>query len=213
MSSNSSSRTTWFYRPNHNDQSKPYLNGLCCRPDLRVRTPSLRVHITCQRAWIDSGGQIRPEPPILATYWPKVKVKHRKANNFARVAGPKTRPDYYAVSTPIIYRRGVEKSTAETYAYPAEALLCFTSLTQNRITAISVPEHPGFGSDLSGPKWSPLPARQATGSTFPYPDSLPELPGPSGSVPTPGSLDQRRATVITSTPGRNNDERRRLKSG
>jgi hypothetical protein len=112
MSSNSSSRTTWFCRPNHNDQSKPYLNGLCCRSDLRVRTPSLRVHITCQRAWIDSGDQIRPEPPILAMSWLRVKGKHRKANDFACVAGPKTRPDHHTASSPIIFRRGAGKSTA-----------------------------------------------------------------------------------------------------
>jgi hypothetical protein len=43
-------RTTWFCRPNHYDQSKPYLAGLCARPDQRVRTPSRLTHITCQRA-------------------------------------------------------------------------------------------------------------------------------------------------------------------
>jgi hypothetical protein len=120
MSSNSSSRTTWFYRPNHYDQSKPYLNGLCRRPDLRVRTPSLRVHITCQRAWINSGDQIRPEPPILAIYQLKVKDKHRKAKRFADVAGPKTGPDYHGGSSPIIFRRRGKKSTAETIVYPTE---------------------------------------------------------------------------------------------
>ena len=32
---------------------KPYLAGLCARPDQRVRTPSLLAHITCQRACVD----------------------------------------------------------------------------------------------------------------------------------------------------------------
>jgi hypothetical protein len=41
MSSNSSNERLGFCRPNHNDQSKPYLNGLCVRPDQWVRTPSL----------------------------------------------------------------------------------------------------------------------------------------------------------------------------
>src|SRR5687768_3533013 len=50
MSSNSSNERLGFCRPNHNDQSKPYPNGLCVRSDLRVRTPSLLAHITCQRA-------------------------------------------------------------------------------------------------------------------------------------------------------------------